>query len=476
MGVLNIDQKIRALKSYSILDAAFIDKFYEILKSSDDWGLFRINPFRFADINKLDEQKTLDVFLHAAKVGIFHFEWNLICPVCGGVSHSYDSISEIRDDHYFCAVCDRSVATDLSEYIEVAFTLDESIKELNIDPFINYDSYRRINFSQNHVMPEIIRNIMVEGRKSFDAVKAGETINILFDADKNMLYRLTSAENDNLIRLMVSSENSSVEQIVDTDMYSRGFSPDSVNIDSGKIRLSIKNHLPYDAGLTLYKLDPNMKLPKGNNIEMPYFKKFLTGKMLLSNQTFRDLFKIQTLPRDLNIKVSNITILFTDLKGSTELYEKSGDMSAYNLVQEHFELLKKSTVDNAGAIIKTIGDAVMATFPDSEKGVKAAIDMLNSINDMNQRVDDRVQIKVGIHSGTAIAVTANDVLDYFGQTVNIAARVQGLADGGELWLSENVFNSENIIDILNEHGYISEKKSAILKGITAPTVVYRCFK
>ena len=104
-------------------------------------------------------------------------------------------------------------------------------------------------------------------------------------------------------------------------------------------------------------------------------------------------------------------------------------------MQQHFDRLQAVTGRHQGAIIKTIGDAVMAAFLNPEDAVKAALEMRETIAEFNRGQPDRALIlKIGLHKGAAIAVTLNDRLDYFGQTVNIAARVQNLADADEILL------------------------------------------
>jgi len=91
-------------------------------------------------------------------------------------------------------------------------------------------------------------------------------------------------------------------------------------------------------------------------------KPFLTAKRMLSNQTFRDVFKADNLNVDQRLKITSLTFLFTDLKGSTALYERVGDLAAFDLVRAHFHALLEIIASEKGAVVKTIGDAVMATF------------------------------------------------------------------------------------------------------------------
>ena len=156
---------------------------------------------------------------------------------------------------------------------------------------------------------------------------------------------------------------------------------------------------------------------------------FLTAKRLLTNQVFRDLYGTDTIDVEQRLKITSLTFLFTDLKGSTELYERVGDLVAFDLVRAHFQVLNEIVAAEAGAVVKTIGDAVMATFPTPDRAVAAALRMREAMRDLNDgHGGEDLLLKIGIHEGPCLAVVLNDRQDYFGTTVNIAARVQALAD------------------------------------------------
>jgi class 3 adenylate cyclase len=155
---------------------------------------------------------------------------------------------------------------------------------------------------------------------------------------------------------------------------------------------------------------------------------FLSGAQLLSNQTFRELFGTETITSGEGLAVKRLTLLFTDLRGSTALYDRIGDMKAFELVRLHFGYLRECISRNSGALVKTIGDAVMASFVDPRDALRAALDMRARIAQFNADAgSDLIGLKIGLHAGACLAVTLNDRLDYFGQTVNIAARVDARA-------------------------------------------------
>ena len=129
---------------------------------------------------------------------------------------------------------------------------------------------------------------------------------------------------------------------------------------------------------------------------------FLTAKRLLSNQTFRDLYRTDTLDVDQRLKITSLTFLFTDLSGSTELYERVGDLVAFDLVRAHFQVLHEIVAAEAGAVVKTIGDAVMATFPTPDRAVAAALRMRDAMRDLNSKHGrEDLLLKIGVHEGPA---------------------------------------------------------------------------
>jgi class 3 adenylate cyclase len=147
------------------------------------------------------------------------------------------------------------------------------------------------------------------------------------------------------------------------------------------------------------------------------------------------------------LRVARLAFVFTDLEGSTAMYDQLGDMRAFDLVRMHFGFLRESVVRHSG--VKTIGDAVMATFVNPADAVRPALDMLATIERFNEAESaEMVRLKVGIHWGACLAVTLNDRLDYFGQTVNLAARVQALAHANEIVISDDLAGQPDVAEIV----------------------------
>ena len=191
----------------------------------------------------------------------------------------------------------------------------------------------------------------------------------------------------------------------------------------------------------------------------------LTAPEVISLQAFRDLFAEATLRPGDDAGVSQVALLFTDLRGSTALYERVGDAAAYNIVREHFALLAAIVREHDGAVVKTIGDAVMASFSDPARAVRAAIAMQGEIGSSSQGFRDLV-LKVGVHAGPSVVVTLNDRLDYFGSTVNMAARLQGESTGGDIVLSRAVADDPAVREVLA--AVPQRQETVALKGFAEP--------
>jgi len=199
----------------------------------------------------------------------------------------------------------------------------------------------------------------------------------------------------------------------------------------------------------------------------------VTGKDCLLLPLFREVFKDQTLSEHQSLNIRHITVLFTDIVGSTAIYHEFGDIPAFKAVQNHFDILRNAVEAHQGVIVKTIGDAVMAVFHDEADALLAALEALDGFPYNHPDQKFQLTIKLGIHSGSAIAVNLNDRIDYFGTTVNSAARIQGLAGGSELVFSEPVYiRWQETMKSGDWVNYVHQE-TVQLKGLLSPVTIYR---
>ena len=242
---------------------------------------------------------------------------------------------------------------------------------------------------------------------------------------------------------------------------------ETIELRPGPLRLSLENR-------TDMRVLPGLWLANNRLQDLLSGRRpFLTAKRLLTNQTFRDLYGADTIDVDQRLKITSLTFLFTDLRGSTELYERVGDLVAFDLVRAHFQVLNDIVAGEAGAVVKTSGDAVMATFSTPDRAVAAALRMRDAMHGFRETGNgDGLLLKIGIHEGPCLAVVLDKRQDYFGRTVNIASRVQDLADSRSILATEPVVNHPGSSDLLETNGLKPIPHIRALRGVAEEMAVY----
>jgi class 3 adenylate cyclase len=198
-----------------------------------------------------------------------------------------------------------------------------------------------------------------------------------------------------------------------------------------------------------------------------------TAQIVTLMPEFRRLFSRELLKASTPLKVGYCAILFSDLTGSTALYTTAGDAAAFRLVDDHFDVLREAIGQAGGAVVKTMGDAVMAAFLDAGSCVRAAIACLRgfAVFQRTHPNGGETGLKLGLFAGPCYVVTANDTIDYFGQTVNCAARVQHLAESGEIVVPDDVFHG--LPEATRGEVEVVERLQARVKGVDRPLDLVR---
>ncbi len=467
-----LEQKLAALASFPNLQTESVQRFGDALRSLDDWQLLRLNPIAFAAENGFEAAESIDLFVHATKVGLFDFSWNQICPSCGALVVRHGSVNALTPLAH-CALCDVDVEGHLDDQVEVAFALHPSAGRKEIDPYSSGEAYWRYFFSPNYRRSEKLEALVRSAILGL-ALPAPDASSVFeLDAEAGQTYGLVSVERNVSAWLEPVSEGAGASEL-SFDLLDTGMFPATAAIAPGPAIIRVRNRMKAHAGVILVRDEEKIAALIAE--DPPRMHPFLTGKALLNNQSFRDLFRIHQLDPDLQLPLRSLTLLFTDLKGSTALYDRTGDAYAYSLVRQHYDELADAVRQASGAVIKTMGDAIMASFSNPLDAVRAAIDMVERIDNLNRTWianGDELGLKVGLHEGPALAVNADDRLDFFGQTVNIAARVQALAEAGEIWHTDCVLETAGVDRVLREHGFSPEAHSVSLKGVGAPVRVHQ---
>jgi class 3 adenylate cyclase len=451
-------------------DPAVVEAMERLIAEGHDRDLNRINLLDFSARTGLDQEKVISGFLHASRLGLFDLTWNVLCPGCGGVLDAHATLKSLRHDDYNCALCAAGYEASVDELVEVAFTVSPRVRRIAAhDPGalpiweyvrqmfwssgidLNEDSLSRL---LNEVTLEALE--LPPGEKAILSLQLPNQFIILFEP-------VTHSAQFFDVQGEPTSERQQFSMV-----FNKLHAPTGTTVlRPGPLRLNLENQsdvrvLPavWIAGDALHEL-------------LGKRKPVLTAKRMLTNQTFRDVYKADNLNIDQRLKITSLTFLFTDLKGSTALYERVGDLTAFDLVRAHFHALLEIISSERGAVVKTIGDAVMATFNRPEHALAAGLRMRAAMDALNvARGTEDLIVKIGIHEGPCLAVMLNDRQDYFGQTVNIAARVQSLSTSQEIHITGPVIDSPGVATILEKEAIRPIQKQAALRGIADKIVVY----
>src|SRR6266516_2365204 len=445
---------------YSVLrqtaDAGVADAIQHLIETGEDHELNRINVLDFAKRTGLDEERAISGFLHASRLGLFDLTWNVLCPGCGGVLDAHSTLKSLRPDDYHCGLCACGYEASVDEQVEVAFTVSPRVRRIaahdpNTLPVWEY--FKQVFWSSGiDLNKESFAQLTDEVTLDTLELPAGEkaTMSLKLPSDFIIVFEpVTHAAQFIDVQGEPTKERQQLSLIYNKTPTPTG---GTITLRPGPLRLSLDNQ----AGVRV--------LPAVFIAAEALHH--LIGKRKPTNQTFRDVFKADNLNIDQRLKITSLTFLFTDLKGSTALYERVGDLAAFDLVRAHFHALLEIISSEKGAVVKTIGDAVMATFIRPEHALAAGLRMRAAMSALNaERGTEDLIVKIGIHEGPCLAVMLNERQDYFGQTVNIAARVQSLSTSKEIHITGPVIDSPAVATILEKEAIKPIQKRAALRGI-----------
>ena len=188
-------------------------------------------------------------------------------------------------------------------------------------------------------------------------------------------------------------------------------------------------------------------------------------------QEFRDLFTEESLAADIQLAVGQQTILFTDIVGSSRFYGARGDQGAFKEVRQHFTEVYEEVKKHRGAVVKTIGDAAMTAFADPVDAIKATEGMQRRFHP--DRDDTVIRIRATLNTGSCIAVNLNTGIDYFGHTVNLAAKIQACAETGDIGFTQSVLDAPGVRAYLESKGAQLHEIPFETKSLADGCLVYR---
>jgi class 3 adenylate cyclase len=401
-----------------------------------DNELERMRPRALARRWQVPPRAAIETCLAAVHDGLLTLRWDLVCPQCRGAKLTATSLDQLPQGAH-CPSCNIDYDRDFTQNVEVTFEPAATVRELGTGSYCL-------------ASPLISEHIKVQQH-----LAPGERAAIEASLPPGS-YRARTIEPGGSVEFTIT--NGRVPEITLGD----GAPQLGALGEPGQIVACNSDR----AAKTLVIEDRRWAADA------------LTAHEATTMQAFRDLFANAVLRPGDQVAIGRIAFLFTDIKGSTDLYNRVGDARAYGFVREHYAVLTRAVREHDGAVVKTIGDAVMAAFTDPANALDAALAIRDEIAAFNRHLsvdegaeDVAILVKIGLHSGACIAVTLNDRLDYFGSTVNLAARLQGESAGGDIVLSETMAAEHGVAERLATLGARSEM--AHVKGFAEPVALRR---
>ena len=439
------------------------------VESGSDRSLNRMNPLAFARRHELLEEAVIDALVHAARLGVFDMSWNVLCPGCGGVLESAAALKTLDRTQYYCSLCASDYEPTLDQLVEVTFTVNPRVRRIAAhDPHsLPHAEYmRQVFWCSGSDLPDDIESVMNKVTLDLMELQPGEKAAMSLTLPKAFVIAFDPVTHSSLF-LDVAGEETSERRtlsIVFADTHAHN---GTMTLQPGPVRITFENKSALRTMPGLWVHGPEL-----DSLTTPR-QPFLTATRLLSNQAFRDLYRNATLDPEQRFKITSLTILFTDLMGSTALYDRIGDLAAFDLVRSHFGALITAVAAEGGAVVKTIGDAVMATFPTPDRALRSAMRMREEMRKINRsRGSEDLALNIGLHEGPCLAVTLDERQDYFGQTVNVASRVQELADPSAILATKPIIESAEVARMLAESGYRAKPRQTALRGVSESLEIY----
>src|ERR1700722_9257181 len=406
------------------------------LLGAPETELERMRPRALARRWQGAPREAIETCLAAVHEGLLTLRWDLVCPQCRGAKVTATSLDQLPQGAH-CSSCNIDYQRDFARNVEVAFEPAASVRALGAGSYCL-------------ASPLLSEHIKVQQR-----LAPGERAMIAALLPDG-IYRARTVEPGGGAEFTVADGRAPEITLTDADPVLGAAG------EAGEI--TVRND-----GATAKTLVIE---------DRRWAQDALTAHEATTMQAFRDLFADAVLRPGDQVAIGRIAFLFTDIKGSTDLYNRVGDARAYGFVREHYVVLTRAVREHDGAVVKTIGDAVMAAFTDPLNALDAALAIRDDIALFNRRLaaeaggdDVAILVKIGLHSGACIAVTLNDRLDYFGRTVNLAARLQGESAGGDIVLSAILAAEHGVAERVATLD--AQAETARVKGFAEPVALRR---
>jgi serine/threonine protein kinase/class 3 adenylate cyclase len=424
-----LDRLLERLDACGV-DPAVVERFGDFLALASPQEVARIRPLALARRLGLDSEQVVAACLYGVREGLLVLLWDILCPVCRIPSGVQDTLRALRE-HGRCEACSLDFELDFSNSVEMIFRAHPEIRSTDLGVYcIGGPAH------SPHVVAQV-------------RVGPNERTELDLTLDEGA-YRLRGPQLPFTLDFRV--QPSAPMSRWDLNL-ARGPDADLPrSLKTGRQLLVLANDHAHELVARVERTAPRDDA--------------LTAARASASALFRDLFPGEVLSPGQLVSVANVTLLVTALDQAGDLYQMLGDARAFALLHEQFRLLEECIRREGGALVKTVGEGLVAVFSGPVAAARTAFD-LQAVLTSNE-ITRSLRLRVGVHRGPAMAATLNGHLDYFGTTVNIALELPHLIEGGELVLTPAVAGDPPVATLLHANGLVGEILTTSQPGLPHP--------
>ncbi len=415
--------------------ADLVQRLETFLRESPDLDLSHIRPLAVARQWGRDQWDVLRLFLHTPVCGLLDLRWEILCPNCRASGQgSSASLSNLKRGAH-CDVCQIQFDAEFDKSVELKFSVNPAVRPVESQTFC---------LAGPGTKPHILSQLPLEPREESE-------------------WKLPRGNGP----LRLRSPQIKEPRDIDAEMLAPDGKGFLIECETGGF---VVRSSP-GAGIRIHNPNP---FPILVSIEQTSWNDdILTAARITNWQDFRDLFANEVISPTEQVTVGSQVVLFTDLRGSTAMYHGMGDPKAYALVRNHFSILVEAVRAHHGTVVKTIGDAVMAAFYRVDEALAAVKQMHVNLSATKNNLSAPLALKSSLHVGPCLVVNANDKLDLFGTSINLAARMVDCCKGGDLTVSNELFLRPETAEFVRALPTPPEKSEIKFRGFDTPQAVWR---
>ncbi len=394
------------------LNPKAIETLGQFLEHASDQEVARIRPLVFAERFKLPPRDVVDCCLLSAKAGLLTLLWDILCPSCRIPADVQETLASLRD-HAYCPACDLQYQVDFANSVELIFRAHPEVRSAETRTYcIGGPAFSA------HVVAQI-------------RLAAGERFQLELALNEGT-YRVRGPQLPFAIDLRVSAANGVT--YLELPLVRPPTAGSVPLLRQGNQVLVLYNDTPRELQIRVERTAGRaMALTAAAAAAIPMFREMFPGEVLAPGQI---------------VSVTSVSLLMAEVCASGDLYRRLGDGPAFQKVRGQLQQMEETVRASGGAVVKFVGEGLMATFNSTNAALNAGVEMLRS------PPDNDVLLRLSLHRGPAMVTTINDRLDYFGETVHVARSLLQSAQPGELIAVAAILDQEDLKSSLRDKGVI----------------------